>query len=199
MFGATAPASPSHPAPPGIGFVLHVFALRRPAPPADLARLGLFGALEPACWVGLAPPILHRGCKLALFRTFGPAGACTPRPELASFRTIGMGLECWNSGMVGYLGRRELGSFRTLNPNEARLFLSVPAKLALFRTISIGLEWWNNRTVEWWGIRAAGNWLCLYHRLPPTDSHVGTSDERRGTPMTASRRRRPTQIVNHQS
>ena len=52
-----------------IGFVWHVCPQGPRSAPPGRAELGSFGAMAPACRVGLAPPIPLRGCKLASFRT----------------------------------------------------------------------------------------------------------------------------------
>jgi len=57
---------------PPIGFVWHDCPSQGPRLPAGRAELGLFGAIVPACRVGLTPPIPPGGRKLALFRTTGP-------------------------------------------------------------------------------------------------------------------------------
>ena len=73
-------------------------------------QLASFGAIEPPCRVGLAPPILPCGCKLGSFCTFGRAGACTA----AQIGFVSHIFSLWRTGPPA--GPARLGSFRTFRP-----------------------------------------------------------------------------------
>jgi hypothetical protein len=178
--------APSHPAPPGIGFVLHIFPSRSPGVSAGRAELALFGAIAPMGRVGLAPPIPPGRRKLGLFGTLGPPRPAGDSRELGSFCTIRRSRRaCLAQDWVCFARLAsprarpggELALFRTIGPT-ARLPLfrdcpgdgwhrqgrrswrwsSPPAdgKLGSFRAIAIGVKWWNDRIVGAAGRRLGG-------------------------------------------
>lgn len=91
-------------------------------------------------------PFVCLGDELGLFRTFWPRAAVTidppgPRPllpgreKLALFRTLGIGLESWNDGIMewwGHLALRKLGLFRTARLTLATSRSKLLSKSALF-------------------------------------------------------------------